>query len=153
MKKHVIIMVGVPKSGKSTWCDRFLEENGGEDKVKVISYDTLKARLYGSKQYNIDFNIVKEVFDYSLVTALNDDDIEYILIDNENIKKQQRQELVAFIKTIGNCKISFNEFTTPKIIVYWRAIVSKIPLRVIRDMYNNYEKIDCDDMFSVLDVW
>lgn len=154
MKKHVIIMVGVPRSGKSTWCDKFVEKHG-EDKVKVLSYDTLRERLYGNKNNQGDFKVIKEVFDYALVKAMNDDDIEYILIDNTNVKKKYRQDLVEFIKSIGgcDCDIVFNELKTSKILVYWRAIVSKFPLKVIRRMYKNYEKIDFDDLSSIFDIW
>lgn len=81
------LMVGLPRSGKSTWT-----ENNREGKA-VLSADTLRVMLHGSLYNPKKEKMVWEVFDYLLRKVL-EAGTQDIIIDNTNTSTKSRRGII-----------------------------------------------------------
>ncbi len=102
----VVLLVGVPMSGKSTW----VRDNISEDTV-VISRDRILMDVYGSDNYNDAFNNVDQgKVDKALLRTINDSvsNGENVVIDMTNISaKTRRRNLSYFTKDYTKVAVVF----------------------------------------------
>jgi len=101
-KKKIILLVGIPGSGKST----YFKNHFGYDKpdVAYINADSVRLKLYGDE--NIQGN-GKQVFDIiygNFLNALINDAISTIVVDNTNISFKSRQKFYELIE--NNCTMN-----------------------------------------------
>lgn len=137
---NIVILVGIPCSGKSTWARNF---------KYVVSRDTIREYLFG-KNYKQNFDSEKLVT--SNFNEMLDSYIEYIkepiILDNTHCKKAYIDEILKRYSK-QNIKIKFFDVSLPK--AYYRNIKrwiftgKWIPFKVIDQMYKNYKKINKKD--------
>lgn len=147
----VIILCGIPASGKSTWTKNHISNNSWT--TKSISRDDIRDQffdqpyIYTKGTEDLVTNIFNEQLNSYINTGYN------IILDNTHARERyldgqlklileneevQRKEYSVYIKF----------FDVPLWKAYYRAIIRKIktgkdvPLKVIRDMHRNYKKID-----------
>lgn len=150
----VIILCGIPTSGKSTWVTK-LTRNDHYDRddfrsYYILSRDQLRLDIYG-KNYKPSQD--KEKFITGHFNALLDKLIQYkrpIILDNTHCKESYLKEaLKRFEGTEYVVKIKF--FDLPLWKAYYRNIKRYlmtgkwIPWSVIKSMKKNYDKINKKD--------
>lgn len=94
----LLLMVGVPLSGKSTW----LRENISDDiDVVVISRDQIIMDLYGSDNYNeayanVDSKAVDKLLYKTIMDAYNDK--SNVILDMVNVTKKRRNKSLSYFR-------------------------------------------------------
>lgn len=142
MKKELIILVGIPCSGKSTWS----KKQG--DNSKVLSRDNLREKYFGKsyKPTSAGENYITEVFDEELDKALNGFKFDKIILDNTHCKEKYIDSIIKIFGKQCDIKIVFFEVSLFK--AHFRNIIRYIktgkwiPIKVINNMYKNYNKLN-----------
>lgn len=147
----VIILCGIPTSGKSTWATKLTKNDVyNRDDFRsyyILSRDNLRLELFG-KDYKPDSE--KEKFITGRFNILLDRLIQIkrpLILDNTHCKEAYLKEaLKRFAGTGYSIKIKF--FDVPLWKAYYRNIKRKlmtgkwIPVKVIKAMKTNYDKIN-----------
>ncbi|MCK9476317.1 MAG: ATP-binding protein [Candidatus Muirbacterium halophilum] len=102
MQKEIIVMVGTPLSGKSTYV------KNNYPHYKVISRDDIIMELSNSDNYNdawlnVDQKLVDKIYNERLNTLLSNN--ENIVIDKTNMNVKSRSKLISIIPK-DYCKIA-----------------------------------------------
>jgi predicted kinase len=159
MKATVIIMCGIPTSGKSTWAKAYqqMQYYPGDDfrSFRIMSRDALRESIYG-KDYKPSSD--KEKYITEVYNKIMNDCIRLkkpMILDNTHCKESYLKEaLKRFEGTDYSVKIKF--FDLP----LWKAFVRNhkrkwqtgkfIPWNVIKAMKKNYDKINQTDYAKYL---
>lgn len=152
MKKTLVILVGIPCAGKSTYVEKTREKIrkviGSAYDFSVISRDNIRLQQFG-KDYIPTMKkeeVVTRVFDQFLEADLDDPQIAEIILDNTHCKEKYINEIINRFK--HECHIEIRFFDVPlwlahvRNIYRWIKTRKWIPMRVINDMYRNYNKIN-----------
>lgn len=143
---NVIILCGIPGAGKSTYSESWKE--GG---YKILSRDVLRLLLFRCETY-ADYTFSKEneshvtnqynyLRDY-YIKCDND-----IILDNTHCRESYLDKEIEYFTAAGYF-ISIKFFDIPLWKAWWRCFVrgvkenEKLPLKVLRDMKRNYDKIN-----------
>ncbi len=151
---YVLILSGIPCSGKSTFTDDIVlnfDNHGpyGFYKTVSISRDTIREELFPEKYTYNERNedLVTKNFYRHLNTAFINK--QNIIIDNTNCKEKDIDRLLnTYFLQNYNKHIVF--FDIPLYKAYYRNIIRYfksenkkwIPFKVIKRFYNNYKKIN-----------
>jgi predicted kinase len=95
--KSVVLMVGIPASGKSTFCEE-LEQRG----YQRLSMDALRARLLGDESKigdDAQQKLVRDSFRKELESALAQG--LNVLVDNTNFNQRTRNPVLDRVKRAG----------------------------------------------------
>lgn len=111
--KTVLILKGLPASGKSTFARKLIDENKGM--WKRLNKDELRAMLDNSGHSTANEKFVERVRDMMLVEALKEG--KHVVIDDTNLSERPieriRQVVQRYIKdTREQVKIEFKEMET-----------------------------------------
>lgn len=91
--KALIVMVGVPASGKSTLAKKIADEFG----FVVVSTDAIRAELLGNAENQ---SRGAEVFDMAygrVISAMNADDSNGVIFDATSLRAQNRRQLKELV--------------------------------------------------------
>lgn len=143
--KTIEILVGIPCSGKSTYSNKQITK---DIFTYSISRDNLRLEYFGkdyiqNKQNEI---IISMFFNTKLGSYLNDDFCYRIILDNTHCKEGYIDSIINYYKDKYNIKIIFFDISLIK--VHYRNIIRYfknnkwIPIKVINQMYKNYNKIN-----------
>ena len=143
MNKDVILTIGAPGSGKSTWAAECVKEKG--IKTIVLNRDDLRAMLFGG-EYKYSRNNEAIVFNSlvnSLKYALCDNTTQRIIIADTNLNESTRDKLYNVCineakDTNHDIKLSYKLFE-----VSWQELVKRnktrgkksVPMDVLRSMH------------------
>jgi predicted kinase len=142
--KTIEILVGIPCSGKSTYCNKYLLNF----KVNVLSRNTLRLFMFGDnyKQNNKSETLLTEIFNKQLITQLSDSFYNTIILDNIHCKEKYIDEIIIKYSVEHNIRIKF--FDIPLYKAHYRNIIRYfktgkwIPIKIMNNMYKNYNKIN-----------
>ena len=93
--KNFIIMMGLPKSGKTTFVYNDLKK---DDNV-VVSADSLRELIYGQEFYANGESVVWSVHQYMLQELMRQN--VNIIVDNTNKTIERRKSLITAAKNMG----------------------------------------------------
>lgn len=150
----IIILVGIPCSGKSTWVDEWKDilSNTYDAPVIVISRDDIRLTLSGGK-YTFDQSIENRVTDifYKQLSGAVTLDKAVIILDNTHCRQAYINKYYdMFDHMLGEhqMKIYIQVFDVP----YWKCLMRNwkrglvtgkvIPLTVMEGMNENFKKLD-----------
>jgi predicted kinase len=146
----VIILIGPPLSGKSTW----IRENFPT--TEVISRDEILMDVYGSRNYTEAFNKVNHrevdrVLHQSLVDA-NKEKKNVIVDMTHMVSKRRKQNLNYFTDDYYKLAVIFPILSDEE---YQRRNKKRIeeenkdlPMRVVKSMISSYQTIRPDENFN-----
>jgi len=138
--KRIILLVGIPGAGKSTYVKQLTNT---PEVTAYINADSVRKQLYGDE--NIQGN-GKEVFDVvyqNFINDLKDHTIQRIIIDNTNISFKTRKNYYQLIKEhypYEDYKIDLIFFTNfEKAIERNKSRKRVVPDEVMERMISNFE--------------
>lgn len=103
--KKVIILKGLPASGKSTWARKLIDENPG--RYKRISKDDLRAMLDNNKWSKGNEKFILSVRDALILQALKEG--YHVLVDDTNLHTKHEQAVRELVK--GQATVEIKDFT------------------------------------------
>ena len=148
-KTNVYIMCGIPGAGKSTYCQTNLSG------VNHISRDDIRAQLGyilpGKKAiltHEQENKVTKEEYKQIKESINNNVDI---VIDDINITKKGRKQLIKYISTFDNINIIAVNIITPLNICIERR-VGQISENVMKEIYSRYCPISESEVSNIINV-
>lgn len=156
-KPFVIMLIGVPLSGKTTW----IKNNIPKDfPITIISRDDIIMEVGKGDNYNEAYESIDEEGEKEVNKILRERIInanskrENVIIDMTNMSSKRRNTLNHFKKEYNRIGILFpflSKEEYEKRNEKRKSEESKyIPYSVIRSMIDNYKTIDKDDRFNEL---
>lgn len=110
MNQEVIIMHGIPASGKSTWAKQYVKDNTN---YKRISRDDLR-HMFDGYQFNKDFEFTITKVSMQMLEQLLRDRYS-VVIDNTNLRPSYIKDYMKVIRKVSkDIKVSLKSFeSTP----------------------------------------
>lgn len=146
----VIILVGPPLSGKSTW----IRQNFTD--INVISRDEILMEVYGSRNYteafqNVNQKEVDRVLDSRLKEANSSN--QNVIIDMTNMtSKRRKQNLNYFSSDFYKLAVIFPRLSDDEYIRRNNKRIQEenkdLPMHVIKNMISSYQNIKDDEGFN-----
>jgi predicted kinase len=133
--KRIILLVGVPASGKSTLARKLVERG-----YQSICADTIRAELYGNEIEQGDpmkvFEIFFERLEKLLLGGLD------VVVDNTNLKVPYRKEITDRAQKFGYEDIQFWVLDVPLDVCIARnsARERKIENDILTNMYHQFDR-------------
>lgn len=130
--KTLILTVGLPQSGKSTWA-----KDSGHP---IINRDAIRKTIGGTIRYFKEENRVTEI-EYTMVESLFNAGHKVVVVDATHLKRKYRKAWQVWCMNRA-IKVDYRFFLTPMDICIERAIKNypeetQFP-RVIRDMWQSH---------------
>ena len=129
MTNKIIMLIGVPASGKSTHAEKLAAEYN----AAILSTDKIRAALYGDESIQGVWAEIQAVLYKDIKNAIRAN--KNIILDSTHYKKEFRAKI---IKNFSKCsEFSAYFFNYPFNIVYDRNIKRprKVPFKVLAAMY------------------
>lgn len=156
VNKSIIVLCGIPTSGKTTWRENFLKNHSY---ARAVSRDDIRDRLFGKdywkkqkEKLNYAYSrtanerFVTEVFDRQVQSYLEDINVQAIVLDNTHCQESYLDRII--LKYEGKVRVYINFFDISITKAYYRNIIrwlktgKRIPVKVIKNMYDSYNDIN-----------
>lgn len=140
--KKIILTVGCPGSGKSTWTREFIAKNPGffninrdDYRQSIMGHDARDEYKYTKKKETL----VTDMQHTTAHTMLMQDGTKGVVISDTNLNPERRAVWEQFAKELGH-KIEYQVFDVP-----WTELVKRnskrgskaVPIDVLRSMYGH----------------
>lgn len=157
--KTIIILVGIPCSGKSSWVAKLIAYEE-PNTVAVVSRDAIRQSEYFPKPYTFtrtNEGLVTDLFNVDLNNKLREPFVQYIVLDNTHCKEKYIDEInIKYGKTY-HIAIKFFDCSFQKAWIrnLVRRVVSMnpykwIPYKIMIDMERNYKTINKEKYGNLL---
>ncbi len=133
----LLILKGLPASGKSTYAKQLVEK----ENFKRVNKDDLRAMLDNSKWSKTNEKMVLSVRDHIVVTALTGG--HSVVVDDTNLAPGHVPHLTALVKDIPDVTIEEKFFDTPLAECIRRDLArpESVGKKVIRRMYEGVKEL------------
>jgi predicted kinase len=153
----IIMLIGLPLSGKTTWIKENILNMKGYENIDIISRDDIIMELSSSDDYNKSYS---EVDEKEVNTLLRERLIESnknrrcVIVDMTNMSKKRKNTLNYFKKDYTRVAILFPLLDDEKYTIRndkrKREEKKDIPLTVLKDMLEKYAIINEEDKFDIV---
>ena len=136
LKKQIIMTVGLPGSGKTTWAKNFMEENPGS--YKRVNKDDLRSMLDLGKYSKKNERFVLYMRDCAIAKAL--DGGWNVIVDDTNLSPKHQVKLEEIADQHG-AKVMVQDFTDVSVKECIKRDLQRpnsVGTKVIWDMYLRY---------------
>ncbi len=134
--KRVIILRGLPSSGKTTWAKNIIEKNPG--KYKRINKDDIRVMLDGGKWSRDNEKFVINVRDDLILKALEDG--KHVIVDDTNLHPKHETRIKQITKGLAEIEVKEFDANVKTCIKFDLKRQNSVGEKVIRDMYNQFLK-------------
>lgn len=148
-KPKVILLIGHPLVGKSTWI------KNNHPTTKVISRDDIVLEVYGGDDYNLAFdNVDQKQVDKILTQRLIESGLksEDVIVDMTHIASKRRIKNLMKFPNHTKIGVVFQHLTDDEIIVRNKIRFSKekksIPLSVVKNMIESFQNPSPEEGFD-----
>lgn len=140
-----IMVIGVPGSGKSTYCQNYLKQF---PQTVWLSSDAMRLKLFGTEEYQKENAKVFQTLEEETLAALKAG--KDVLYDCTNLIKANRDKICREVKKIPNVQTSAVVFKLPLWVCLERNKKREriVPEKVIRRMYYTAEWPKVDEGFQ-----
>lgn len=137
MSQKVIILKGLPGSGKTTWAKEQVDKN--PEKFKRINKDDLREMLDNSKYSKNNEEFIIKTHDKLLYWAVQDG--YTVIVDNTNLTQHHENRVREIVG--DKAIVEIKEFNTPleECIERDKKRANSIGEKAIRDLHNKFIKI------------
>jgi predicted kinase len=133
--KQVIILKGLPASGKTTWAKEQVKNNPG--KYKRVNKDSLRAMLDESRWSKDNEKMVLEIRDAIIVSAIKHG--KHVIVDDTNLAPKHEADIRLLVKGMGVQVVEkFFDVPVDECIARDAGRNDSVGEKVIRDMYTRY---------------
>jgi len=136
---RVIILQGLPASGKSTWARQYVQDHW-PNWIRV-NKDELRRMLHASKWSKATEQEVLRIRDFIITDSLSSTPSKNIIVDDTNFEPKHIEAITKIAEPIG-AKIEVKTFNVdPKECAKRNALRSefeRVPEKIIWDMYKRY---------------
>lgn len=138
--KKVIILKGLPASGKSTVARKLIDGNPG--RYKRVNKDDIRAMLDNGKWSRDNEKFVLKTRDTLILAALGDG--KHVIVDDTNLNPKHEARIRQLVK--GKAKVEVEFFDVPVDECIERDLKRPVSVgeKVIKKMYNDYLKPETD---------
>ncbi len=109
----LLMLVGIPGSGKSTWARDFVLAH---PRYRIVSTDALRAQLYGDESIQGDWlRIWQQVMTQWQrgIDGIQRGELEGVIYDATNARRRHRKEAIAAARQTGFTRITLVWFDLP----------------------------------------
>lgn len=99
--RQVIILKGLPASGKTTWAMEYLRTH--PDKVRRVNKDSIRRMLYGTNGKFDDEKIVEAVRDFTIEKILSEH--FDVIVDDTNLKSKNFFAICDCARRVGDIRV------------------------------------------------
>lgn len=132
--KEMIVLKGLPGSGKSTWARQLIDKNPG--KYKRINKDSLREMLDNSNWSKANEKFVESVRDALITEAL--DSGYHVIVDDTNFEPGDQERIRELSKGKANVQVQTFDIDLDECIKRDLQRPTSVGETVIRKMYNQY---------------
>lgn len=134
MKNKVIVLKGLPASGKSTWAKEFVENNPGWLR---LNKDDLRQMLHNNKWSKGNEKQVLMARDATIKAALT---MEYnVVVDDTNFAPQHLKTIKKIAEEFdADVEVKYFDVSLEECLARNQNRPNKVPDNVIEDMYYRY---------------
>lgn len=138
--KKVIILKGLPASGKSTWARKIIDQYPGA--YKRVNKDDLRAMLDNGKWSKTNESLVLNIRDSIILAALKDG--KHVIVDDTNLVPKHESHIRELVKGKADVEIEFFEATVEECIERDLKRPVSVGESVIRGMWEQFLKPKVD---------
>ena len=134
---EILVLIGIPASGKSTWAKDFARRNPDWARVNRDDFRLMlkNAQVCDPKIEDMITDLTKETIRKCLMRKLN------VIVDNTNLKLKYINEIVEEFKYSANINFRVFDISLDKAIERDEQRESKVGTGVITKMFNDYKKL------------
>lgn len=131
----ILILIGIPASGKSTWSKDFIRSNSNWVRVNRDDFRKMlkDAQMCEPKLEDLITGLVNTTISKSLMKRLN------VIVDNTNLKEKYINEIVREFKDFADIDYRVFDISLDKAIERDNARDAKVGEAVIKKMYKDYK--------------
>jgi len=136
-KLCVVVLVGVPGAGKTTFCNELVKHNQFKFKIDIFSYDELCTDFTSASRKFVFKHIEKHIAN----NINSKDEVRIIIVDDNMYYKSMREEYYNVTKTyqVGFLQIYFNVNLDVAVQRNEERVIKKVPKDIIESMYKKME--------------
>lgn len=131
----VLILKGLPASGKSTYAKELIDKNLN---YKRVNKDDLRAMLDNSKWSKSNEKFVLEIRNKIILQAIEEG--KNIIVDDTNLAPKHEEEIRELVKGKAEVEVKFFDIELEEAIKRDLKRPVSVGEKVIRNMYNQYLK-------------
>ncbi|MGB3312077.1 MAG: AAA family ATPase [Nodosilinea sp.] len=137
----LLLLVGIPGSGKSTWAREFVSVHPCH---RIVSTDAIRAELYGDEAVQGDWwQIWQRVMAQwrQGIAAIRRGELEGVIYDATNARRRQRREAIATARQVGFNSITLGWFDLPLSLALERnrGRSRQVPINIIATMHRQLQ--------------
>jgi len=137
MKKNlkILILIGIPASGKSTWTKKFLLNNPNYVKVNRDYFRLMfrNEQICEPKVEDLISKVLNKTVHSALTKKLN------VIIDNTNVKEKYIQQFIDEFKYSADIEYQVFDISLDKALERDKGRVGEVGEAVIKRMYKDYK--------------
>lgn len=132
--KKVIILRGLPASGKSTWAKKQVDSHPGV--YKRVNKDDLRTMLDNGKWSKKNEEFVLSLRDHIILGALNSG--YHVIVDDTNLHEKHESHIRELVKGHAEVEVKFFDISPEKAIERDLKRENSVGSKVIMSMYNSF---------------
>ncbi len=132
--KKVIILKGLPASGKSTFAKQLIADNPGV--YKRVNKDDLRAMIDGGKWSSDNEKLILKIRDNLILQFLENGN--HIIVDDTNLHPKHIQQIKQLVKGKAEVEEKFFEITIEEAVKRDLKRFASVGESVIKKMYNDF---------------
>lgn len=131
----ILILIGIPASGKSTWAKEYVRKNANYVRVNRDDFRKMlkNAQMCENKIEDMITGLVLQTIETSLMKKL------HVIVDNTNLKRKYIDEIIEKFKYTADIDYQIFDISLNKAIERDNAREDKVGEGVIKKMYESYK--------------
>lgn len=134
--KQLLLLKGLPASGKSTYAKQFVDDNPGQ--YKRINKDDIRAMLDNSKWSRDNEKFVLKTRDFLILAALEEG--KHVIVDDTNLAPKHEERIKQLVKGLAEVRVVDFPCEPEECIERDLKRPNSVGSKVIWDMYNQFLK-------------